>query len=924
MAPAACVTDTPPQTAPVPPPIAPSKLTPPRSARPLMPRARLTARLTEARGLRCVTIQGPAGSAKTSSLVAWRQSLLSLDYDVAWLSLTHDDDDAVSFFDALLASLAAVDPVLVSDAQLLAGRDGTPGAAEHCVITLVRAIAMYRRELVLMLDDAHVLRDPGALAVLRWLLDYAPPQLHIALASRLPLPEPVSQSLARLEARGMAARFDLRDLRFSGAESARFLLDQLGAVTPQDASRLHELTDGWPAGLQLFAVDMRTRQGGAYVPVHVRDAEGFASYFEREVLVRLAPADRHLLTCLAACDRFCGALGATLLDTPDTGPDIARRLAGLALDGLFLVRIGDGTGDDAWYRLHPLLREVLHAHAADLPAEAREAIHTAAWHWFAAKGLVEEAVAHAVGAGALEAAADMVERRAIERLRIGELSQLATLLRRLPPATIAARFRLELAMAYLHMYAGEADALEGSLRRLEAWPDQPEMSRARRAYMLAILRGGIALVRDDPDAVAALLPTLHRVPRDADDLTLTGRGNILSWMHIYRGEYGEARRVIEDGAPCGGAPRGLLLGRCMAGMTHAAEGEVLLAERILRDVLAESEQQGRTYAGVACMAAALLGEAQYELNDFDAAAQMLAGRIDVLERISIPDTVLRALQTLSCAGWLAGRRQEALACLDRLERYAQRRQTDRLLATAWWLRVRFHLEAGNMHDGATALRALEALATRYREATRSTAWEVRVCADLAATAMHLHQNDFDAALARLTPLHRLSEAGGRWCRVASLHMLMAIAEAGRLNTATARTHVVAALRLGHRLGLVRSMLDVSPRAPEAIADVAHDPALDPILAFYAQRLLDEAERDVQPATAPRPAFPGTLAALTDRENEVLGLLTQAMPNKKIARVLNVSLDTVKYHLRNVYAKLGVTGRDEAVARLREMQAPRLG
>ena len=907
------------------PPLSPGKLAPPRSARPLMPRDTLTARLTAARGLRCVAIEGPAGSAKTSSLVAWRQSLLALDYDVAWLSLAADDDDPASFFEALLASLSTIDPALAGNAQLLTGRDATPSAAEHFVIAVVRAIAEHGRQLVLMLDDAHLLQDARVLAALCWLIDYAPPHFHIALTSRHPLPEPVSLSLSRLEARGMAARFDLRDLRFTPDESTNFLRDQLGAVEPQDASRIHELTDGWPAGLQLFAVDLRAKQGGAYIPVHVRDAETFASYFEREILVRLAPPDLQLLTCLSACDRFCGALGATLLGTPDDGPEIGRRLGGLALDGLFLVRIGDAAGDHTWYRLHPLLREVLEARGASLPPVERRSVHASAWQWFAANGLVEEAVGHAVRAGEPDVAADMVEHSAIDHLKRGELNRLAGLLRRLPSETIASRFRLELTMAYLHMYAGEADALEASLHRLQVWSDTPDKTSAHRRYALAVLRGGLALVRDDTDAVAALLPELHRLPPGSDDFTLTARANILSWMHIYRGEYGEARAVIEDGAPCDGAPRGILLGRCMGGMTHAAEGDVMVAERIFRDVLTASELHGRTYAGVACMASALLGEAQYELNDVESAARMLVARIDVLERISIPDTVLRALQTLSCAEWLAGRRIEAMAYLDRLERYALRHQTDRLLASAQWLRVRCYLEAGNTDRAAAVLQALETLADRYRGATRSTAWEVRVCADLAATAMHLHHHDFDSALARLTPLHALSEAGGRWCRVAGLHLLMAIAENGRRNTRAAHDHLLSALRIGHRLGLVRSLLDVSPQVAGLLANVAGDVAVDPVLAFYAQRLANEAGRGTVPAAPAASHTPTPFdAQLSDREREVLTLLTHALPNKKIARMLNVSLDTVKYHLRNVYAKLGVAGRDEAVARLREAQSPRLG
>ncbi|WP_340529825.1 helix-turn-helix transcriptional regulator, partial [Cupriavidus necator] len=128
---------------------------------------------------------------------------------------------------------------------------------------------------------------------------------------------------------------------------------------------------------------------------------------------------------------------------------------------------------------------------------------------------------------------------------------------------------------------------------------------------------------------------------------------------------------------------------------------------------------------------------------------------------------------------------------------------------------------------------------------------------------------------------------------------------------------------GHRHGLVRCLLDASPQVPALLAALAGDDSLDPVLAFYAQRLADAAGpgASASPAPSPAPAAQlARLATLSEREQEVLGLLAQAMPNKKIARILNVSLDTVKWHLRNVYAKLEVTGRDEAVARLRDAGA----
>ena len=144
--------------------VAQTRLIPPRGARQLMPRETLMKRLLDARRQRCVVIQGPAGSAKTSVLLAWRQALLTLDFDVAWLSLSPEDDDLVSFFSGLLGSLAAVDEAIGRETGLLVGRAGEESAAEHWVITLVRGIAERKRDLVLMLDDAHFLKDPRVVA----------------------------------------------------------------------------------------------------------------------------------------------------------------------------------------------------------------------------------------------------------------------------------------------------------------------------------------------------------------------------------------------------------------------------------------------------------------------------------------------------------------------------------------------------------------------------------------------------------------------------------------------------------------------------------------------------------------------------------------------------------------------------------------
>ncbi|PTT88627.1 helix-turn-helix transcriptional regulator, partial [Pseudomonas sp. HMWF031] len=160
-------------------PIVSTKLIPPRSAGRLISRELLQEQMLKARRQRCIVLKGPAGCGKTSTLIAWRQALLPLGFDVAWLTLSADDNELTRFLDYLLASLGQVDPDLVHEATQLEGRGIDSEAVERTVITLVRSIASRGRELVLVLDDLHHLTDVGIHQALQWLIDYAPANLHL-------------------------------------------------------------------------------------------------------------------------------------------------------------------------------------------------------------------------------------------------------------------------------------------------------------------------------------------------------------------------------------------------------------------------------------------------------------------------------------------------------------------------------------------------------------------------------------------------------------------------------------------------------------------------------------------------------------------------------------------------------------------------
>lgn len=904
----------------------------PRGVTRIVARERLLTQLIDARHRRCFLLQGPAGCGKSATVVAWRQALLLLGFDVAWLSHSADDNELTRWLDCLVASLKQVEPAITREAAMLGGRGADPEAMERTIICLLSGIAAHPRELTIVLDDLHHITSGRIHEALQGLLDYAPPNLHVVLLSRAVVP----LSLARLRDQGLVLELDQRDFRFTLAESEQFLKAQLGDISRHEARTLHELTDGWVAGQQLFSAHWKRKRQHAnsrssmdgLVRVHVENAGAFAEYFEREVLSHLSAAELELLVRVAACSRFCSTLCAALTDPPLPLAEVISLLTRLESDNLFIAPI-DGPDREPWYRLHPLLRETLIERFRARSELQQHKVHAIAWHWFREHGYIEESVRHAMLAGEPAAAADMVLQSAASLFSRGELRKVVRLIRLLPSEQVQARIGLRTWTIRMQLYAREFDAAEVSIERLQAdlRPDD-----AVSLNTLTLLRGVLALQRDDTDAAMAILPELLQAPPPEADATVIGaRRVLLCWLYMHRGEYERARSFLLDappllfeGAPLAGTTTGSLNARCMVGFSYALEGQMLQVERICREILHEVGQRDETGAEPAYFSAVLLGEVLYEQNDTGGAIQLLEERVDVLERVSIPDSVLRVLTVLSAAHWAAERRLDALAYLDRLEEYASQLGLDRLLAHALAERVNRHLLSGELNAADACLARLDAIDAQRRQSGPSAFDEIRVVTQQAHVYWCIAHEDLNDAAARLGPLIALCETRGWQRRVAQLRLQLAIVDFRRQRVSAARAGLHAALWLGHRLGLIRSLLDVDPAALQLIGEIGQGEPLDPVLSFYVGRL-QAAQRFAQDSLAASSSQQQAQAGvrlpghdLSEREAEVLQLLAQALPNKKIARTLGLSPETVKWHLKKIYGKLGVASRDEAVARVRNV------
>lgn len=894
-----------------------TKLHPPRPPRHPIVRDAMLQKLTQARGVRCILLQGPAGSGKTHVAATWRQSLARQDIDVAWLSLIADDDEPQRFCACVLASLARVDAHVVQPAAQLLERDDDPDADELWVITLVQSLSARQRPLVLVLDDVQHLRHPRVGRILGWLLEYLPAPVQLTLLTRQDLPFPTE----RWRAQGQLVVFGMADLRLTAQESESFLRQQWGRVSPREAARLHRISDGWISGLKLLALDPSSAQPGQAPATRVHDAPSFAEYFEREVLLQMPPADLALLMHSAIPHRFCASLCAQLLGSGDVA-GVDRRLATLARTDVFVSAV-PGEGREVWYRLHPLLGEVLRARLGAQPNVDVPRLHGMAWRWFDSQGAIDEAVRHAVLAGEHEAAADLVERNADRVAAVSGMAQLGVLLRRLPANVVRGRFRLRLLSAHLRLTVRDISAVEAEVPELELALASHPAPRAWQRQGLTVLRAGLAMQHDDSDAIAALQAELEAIPDDADPFDVARRGVALAWMHMNRGEHLLAEQSLQAADRADLSDERRLVGDAFRGMSLAFQGRIADAETLLRRVLDRAERRPGVDGTLVCVAAGLLSDPLYEVNDLGAVRELLEPRIELLERCVIPDILLRALIVLSSVHWTLGNRLEGLAIVQRLEDYALHHRLDRMLAHALLLRMRWELREGHLDAARILLERIDVLGDRHADAGPGTFGHLRRVRARAHAAMCLHWNQFAQAREHLHRLLASAGAAGRWREATMAHMLLTLAESGARRQDEAWRHLTEALRLAHRMGLTRTVLDASPQVPALLQQwmVRPQAQAEPLLVFHAQRVLSAADATrALVRRVPNPtATPGPVT-LSDREAEVLSLVAQALPNKKIARALDITPHTVKFHLRNIYVKLGVSERDQALARWRDCQA----
>ena len=899
-------------------------LPPPRPGVVLRPR--LIEPLNEGLQRRLILVSAPAGFGKTTLLGEW---LAGCGRPAAWLSLDEGDNDPTRFLSYLVATLRTV-AAGIGEGVLGALRSPQQPPIESTLTALLNDITAIPDDFVLVLDDYHAIDARAVDDALAFLLEHLPPRMHLVIATR----EDPNLPLARLRARGQLAELRAADLRFTPSEAAEFLNRAMGLnLSAEDIAVLETRTEGWIAGLQLAALSMRGREDvTGFVRAFAGDDRYIVDYLVEEVLQRQPEHIRSFLLQTSILERLSGPLCDTV-----TGQEEGNMLLEtLERGNFFVVPLDDKR---RWYRYHHLFADVLYAHLmAEHPAQV-PTLHRRASEWYEQHGSAADAIRHALAAEDFGRAADLVELAVPAMRRSRQEATLLGWLKALPDELFRIRPVLNVHYAGTLLQSGQLDGVEARLRDAERWLDKTadtnERAEAPSAEMVVVdeaefrlLPGSIAVYRagqalalgDVPETVAYARRALDLVPED--DHFWRGAAAALLGLASWTSGDLEAAHLSYAAGMASLQKAGNISDAVGGAMTSAdiriAQGRLREAMRTYERALRLATEQGDpVMRGTADMHVGM-GEIHRERNDLEAATQHLLGSEEQGEHTGFPQ--YRYRWRVAMARILETRvdLDGALELLDEAERlyvsdfHPNVRPIAASRARVWVAQGRLGEALGWARERGLSAQDDLGYLREFEHITLARVLLARYKSDREERSML-------EATGLLERLLTAAEGGGRMGSVIEILVLQARAHEAQGDIPAALVPLERALALAEPEGYVRIFVDEGT----PMARLLFEAAARGIMPDYTGRLLaafEAEEHKGEDGSYLSPASPAQPLAepLSRRELEVLRLIAQGLSNREISERLFLAVITVKGHNRNIFRKLQVRRRTEAIARAREL------
>lgn len=867
-------------------------------------------RVLQDHSLRVTVLQGPAGHGKSTTLQQIKTAHDARGWRTAWLTLDDADNDPRRLESHIRAMLM---PMLRSGPRPRAGSAGH--AHRDLADWMLEKLSGLETHVSIFLDEFQVLRNETLLRFFRSLLHRLPTHVHVFIGSRS-LPE---IGLATLLVNRMATVLRADDLRFTPAEVTQFFAESSDVpLSVDEIGAIYRRTEGWPAGLQLF----RLALGSPAVRTSLDDLEDtgpreLAEYLTDNVVTLQSPRIQEFLFKTSLLRRLSAPLCTAVTGFEDA-QDI---LVQLERSGLFLRALDS---DNRWFKYHGLFSAFL----ADSLRRASQvdvmSTHDKAAQWYVANDLPEEAVHHALACENFELAASTLTVWSSELLSRAELITLERWYDRVPFDHVVSRPPLAIRAAYALMFLRRRAKLRPLIDLMTlsagcgdiAETTSPDLCRA-----MACL-----LFNDDTEAALDIIERpglqLHQELEGFPAFELGAAANVLDFGRLARGDFEGSRKaqVLARAHSKRGA------GSFVGGYTSANAGVNLLIQGHLHQALERFRTDGLHQEPLdASVSAAARAAGQiwalYEANDL-ATLEPICARFqrEICESVT-PDYAAVAHLAIARMHDARGRPAEALEVLDELERLGHDCHWERIIAVVDWERVRRTLAAGQV-DRAAALAAR----IKPEPQPRDPHW-IHLVEDMEGAAfgrIRLAIAQGDCLLASQRIAHERARQSGRVYRDIKLCLLEALLHHHKGVRNSAHRSLRKALQLARDGRFVRCFLDEGDAIVQMLRDEYQnllqstdhsEPACTDPDREYVERLLCASGTDL---LRPRPKT-HLADPLSEREKEMLQFLANGVSNKEIGCRLFVSENTVKFHLKNIYSKLGVSSRLQAINAARSLR-----
>ena len=881
-------------------------------------RPRLTAKLisTLDRPGQLILISAPAGFGKTTLLA---ELAADKKNPVAWISLGDGDNDLNRFWSYVIAACQSIQTG-VGEAALALLQTPQSLADETIPTLLINDLVNLEKDVILVLDDYHVIQNQSIHRALSFLIDHLPDNLHLILATRVDPPLP----LARLRARDRLTEIRAADLRFSRNEAAAFLHQTMGLIlAEQDVDLIETRTEGWIASLQLAAISMREHKDVAgFIKAFAGSNVFVADYLVEEVLKHQPQEVKTFLLETSILAR----LHPSLCDTVRNASDSRTVLRSLYQSNLFVAPLDD---EGSWFRYHQLFADLISAHLhSSASAEEIAVLHQRAAHWYEQADMMSDAISHAISAKDYSYAANLIEKVALPMILKAHFKTVEDWLAAIPAELLKQSLPANMAITWMHLLRGNFEQATPTLQHLQelflAW-DEKEIDPTLRGEwfaLQAIILNGQGNAVESLDLAEEALQLLPDNETQVRSMTYLALSNAYEQLL----DYGRARQVFETMIQQARATSDFtseIFGCSLLGRMVLQQGELHAAYQIVFQVVHRMEQAG----ALSPFSATLFGElAQiyYQWHQIQEAREYFSRSVHWSTLGGFSDAEIYHGVFQSRLFQMEGNLQ---AAVDEIERSVRLMQTaapalvreevlaqqvsiflamDRLAEAQTALKNSgFAFEAGFVYpklDGNAAIRHPEGLL--FNSALRILLYR---CRELGETQSlqegSLRCKHLPMALQTLLLRAQLQVAGGN-------------EEAGLAD-------VGQALKLAEPQGFISIFVEEGIHLAGLLSILSRRKLLGAVKTNYVESILaafpSMTER-VSPASIPSDRYDdiAPIAPLTPRELEVLNHIARGDSNQLIAEQLVITLSAVKKHTGNIYAKLNVNSRTQAVARARQL------